>query len=95
MFIVLHESPDIRIAHEHHAGAAFHRDDATLRNRLGAGRLRAGEGRFQPVHTDYRNVFAETITRLFHFDPFASQLFPGYKGNGDNFLGFMKQMKEA
>lgn len=52
-------------------------------------------GRFQPVHTDYRNVFAETITRLFHFDPFASQLFPGYKGNGDNFLGFMKQMKEA
>jgi uncharacterized protein (DUF1501 family) len=52
-------------------------------------------GRYQPVHTDYRNVFAETITRLFHFDPFQSQLFPGYKGNDKNFLGFLKQMKEA
>lgn len=52
-------------------------------------------GRFQPVHTDYRNVFAESITRLFHFDPFQGQMFPGYKGDGANFLGFMKQMKEA
>ena len=51
-------------------------------------------GRFQPVHTDYRTVFAETITRLFHFDPFQSQLFPGYKGDQTNFLGFIKQMKE-
>jgi uncharacterized protein (DUF1501 family) len=51
-------------------------------------------GRFQPVHTDYRNVFAETITRLFHFDPFEGKLFPGYKGDGKNFLGFAKQVKE-
>ena len=52
-------------------------------------------GRFQPVHTDYRTVFAESITRLFHFDPFASQLFPGYKGDASSFIGFSKQMKEA
>jgi uncharacterized protein (DUF1501 family) len=52
-------------------------------------------GRFQPVHTDYRTVFAESITRLFHFDPFQSQLFPGYKGDHTNFLGFLKQMKEG
>ena len=31
----------------------------------------------------------------FHFDPFASQLFPGYKGDPSNFIGFSKQMKEA
>jgi uncharacterized protein (DUF1501 family) len=52
-------------------------------------------GRFQPVHTDYRNVFAESITRLFHFDPFQSNLFPGYKGDGSNFINFAKQLKEA
>jgi uncharacterized protein (DUF1501 family) len=52
-------------------------------------------GRYQPVHTDYRNVFAETVTRLFHFDPFEAKLFPGYKGDGSNFIGFSKQMKEA
>jgi uncharacterized protein (DUF1501 family) len=52
-------------------------------------------GRFQPVHTDYRNVFAESITRLFHFDPFEAKLFPGYKGDGSNFIGFSKQLKEA
>jgi uncharacterized protein (DUF1501 family) len=52
-------------------------------------------GRYQPVHVDYRNVFAESVTRLFHFDPFQANLFPGYKGKGDNFLGFVKQMKEV
>ena len=52
-------------------------------------------GRFQPVHTDYRNVFAESLTRLFHYDPFQSQLFPGYKGDGSNFLNFAKQLKEV
>jgi uncharacterized protein (DUF1501 family) len=52
-------------------------------------------GRFQPVHTDYRNVFAESVTRLFHFDPFQTQVFPGYKGSGTNFLGFAKQLKEV
>ena len=39
--------------------------------------------------------FAETITRMFHFDPFENKLFPGYKGDGKNFLGFSKQLKEA
>jgi uncharacterized protein (DUF1501 family) len=52
-------------------------------------------GRYQPVHVDYRNVFAESVTRLFHFDPFQANLFPGYKGQGSNFLGFVKQQKEV
>jgi uncharacterized protein (DUF1501 family) len=52
-------------------------------------------GRFQPVHVDYRNVFAESVTRLFHFDPFQTQIFPGYKGDSSNFLGFVKQLKEV
>lgn len=52
-------------------------------------------GRYQPVHVDYRTVYAETVTRLFHFDPFTSNCFPGYKGEASNFLGFCKQMKEA
>ncbi len=52
-------------------------------------------GRYQPVHTDYRNVFAESVTRLFHFDPFTNNCFPGYKGDHTNFLGYIKQMKEV
>jgi len=52
-------------------------------------------GRYQPVHTDYRNVFAESVTRLFHFDPFAGNVLPGYKGDHTNFLGFIKQQKEV
>ena len=52
-------------------------------------------GRFQPVTTDFRTVFAETLSKLFHFDPFRAELFPGYKGTGKEYLNFMKQMKEV
>jgi uncharacterized protein (DUF1501 family) len=52
-------------------------------------------GRFQPVTTDFRTVFAESLSKLFHFDPFKAELFPGYKGSGKDYLDFAKQMKEA
>jgi uncharacterized protein (DUF1501 family) len=52
-------------------------------------------GRFQPVTTDFRTVFAESLSKLFHFDPFKSELFPGYKGTHRDYIDFMKQMKEA
>jgi len=52
-------------------------------------------GRFQPVTTDFRNVFAESLSKLFRFDPFRSELFPGYKGTGRDYIEFSKQMKEA
>jgi uncharacterized protein (DUF1501 family) len=39
-------------------------------------------GRFQPVHTDFRAVFAESLSKLFHFDPFKAQVFPGYRAGG-------------
>ena len=53
------------------------------------------DGRFQPVHTDFRTVFAESLIKLFHFDPFKAELFPGYKGSGKDYLDFAKQLKEA
>jgi uncharacterized protein (DUF1501 family) len=52
-------------------------------------------GRFQPVTTDFRTVFAESLSKLFHFDPFKAELFPGYKGSGKEYLDFAKQLKEA
>jgi uncharacterized protein (DUF1501 family) len=52
-------------------------------------------GRFQPVTTDFRSVFAESLSKLFHFDPFRAELFPGYKGNGKEYLNFAKQLQEA
>ena len=52
-------------------------------------------GRFQPVTTDFRTVFAESLSKLFHFDPFKAELFPGYKGNGKDYLNFAKQLKEV
>jgi uncharacterized protein (DUF1501 family) len=51
--------------------------------------------RFQPVTTDFRNVFAESISKLFHFDPFRSGLFPAYKGTHRDYIDFAKQLKDA
>jgi len=51
--------------------------------------------RYQPVTTDFRAVFSESLSKLFHFDPFKSNLFPGYKGTGKDYLNFAKQLKEA
>jgi uncharacterized protein (DUF1501 family) len=50
-------------------------------------------GRFQPVHTDFRAVFAESLMKLFHVDPFAMNIFPGYKPGSKDYLDFMKQLK--
>jgi len=36
------------------------------------------DGRDMPVHTDFRQVFAEALSDLYGFDPFAQQFFPGY-----------------
>ncbi len=51
--------------------------------------------RFMPVHTDFRTVFAESISKLFHFDPFKAKMFPGYNGNGSEYINFLKQLKEV
>jgi uncharacterized protein (DUF1501 family) len=51
--------------------------------------------RFQPVNTDFRAVFSESLSKLFHFDPFKANLFPGYKGSGKDYLNFAKQLKEV
>jgi uncharacterized protein (DUF1501 family) len=51
--------------------------------------------RFQPVNTDFRAVFSESLSKLFHFDPFKANLFPGYKGTGKDYLNFAKQLKEV
>jgi uncharacterized protein (DUF1501 family) len=51
--------------------------------------------RYQPVHTDFRTVFAETLVKLFRFDPYKAKMFPSYNGTPSDFVGFMNQMKEA
>ena len=52
-------------------------------------------GRFQPVHTDFRAVFAESLARLFQVDPIKARIFPGYTPYARSFLDFMKPVKEA
>jgi uncharacterized protein (DUF1501 family) len=49
-------------------------------------------GRFLPVHTDFRAVFAESLIKLFHVDPFQMNIFPGYKPAPDAYQNFMKQL---
>ena len=51
--------------------------------------------RFQPSHTDFRTVFAESISKLFHFDPFKAKMFPGYSGNGGEYVNYLNQLKEV
>jgi uncharacterized protein (DUF1501 family) len=52
-------------------------------------------GRFQPVNTDFRTVYAEALEKLFNFNPYQSKIFPGYKGTPANYLDFMKPVKQA
>jgi len=52
-------------------------------------------GRFQPVHTDFRAVFAESLARLFHVDPIKARIFPDYNPNPKSFLDFMKPLPET
>ncbi len=51
--------------------------------------------RFQPVHTDFRTVFAETLVNMFRFDPYRAKMFPSYNGTPKEFLNFLNPMKEA
>ena len=50
-------------------------------------------GRFCPVHTDFRAVFAESLIKMFGIDPFAMNIFPGYKPAAGAYLDFAKQLK--
>lgn len=48
-------------------------------------------GRFQPVHTDFRAVFAESLMKMFAFDPFKSDgFFPGWKPKAVDYLNYAK-----
>jgi uncharacterized protein (DUF1501 family) len=46
--------------------------------------------RFQPVHTDFRAVFAESINKLYKVDPLRARIFPGFNPRRDMLLDFMK-----
>jgi uncharacterized protein (DUF1501 family) len=53
-------------------------------------------GRFQPVHTDFRAVFAETLMKMFNFDPFKNEgFFPNWKPKSVDYLNFAKPVKLA
>ena len=52
-------------------------------------------GRFQQVTTDFRAVFAESLAKLFRFDPFKSQIFPDYRGGPRNYINFAQQLKDV
>jgi uncharacterized protein (DUF1501 family) len=53
------------------------------------------EGRFQPVHTDFRSVFAESLVKLFSFDPLKANIFPGFRPTAKDYLDFVKPAKLA
>ena len=47
-------------------------------------------GRFQPVHTDFRAVFAESLNKMFHVDPVKLKLFPEWNPTAHSLLDFAK-----
>lgn len=54
------------------------------------------DARFQPVHTDFRAVMAESMMKLFGVDPVkAAALFPGYRPAAKDYLNFMKPVKSV
>ena len=45
------------------------------------------DGRYQPVNTDFRTVFAESLSKLFHFDPFkGGRCSPATRARGKDYL---------
>lgn len=52
-------------------------------------------GRFMPVHTDFRLVFAETLYKLFDFNAFDYDYFPGWSQPADKPLDFLKKVQLA
>ena len=51
-------------------------------------------GRFLPVHTDFRLVFAESLNRLFRLDPIKSKIFPELTSK-TGLLEFLKPLPEV
>lgn len=51
--------------------------------------------RFQPVHTDFRNVFAESLNKLFHIDPIKLRLFPEWNPGAHSLLEFAKPVAQV
>ena len=52
-------------------------------------------GRFLPVHTDFRAVFAESLSKLFYVNPIQTHIFPEYVPTKGSLLDFMKQLPQA
>jgi uncharacterized protein (DUF1501 family) len=52
-------------------------------------------GRFLPVHTDFRAVFAESLNKLFGIDPMKLKLFPDWNPTAHSLLDFAKPVKIA
>ncbi len=53
-------------------------------------------GRFQPVKTDFRDVFAESLGKMFHFDVARqTEMFPGYAGLKASQLNFLNEIPKA
>jgi uncharacterized protein (DUF1501 family) len=52
-------------------------------------------GRFQPVHTDFRAVFAESLNKLFHVDPIKLKMFPDWNPTAHSLLDFAKPVVTA
>ena len=50
-------------------------------------------GRFLPVHTDFRAVFAESLNRLFGIDPIKLKLFPEWNPTAHSLLEFAKPVQ--
>jgi uncharacterized protein (DUF1501 family) len=48
------------------------------------------DGRFLPVHTDFRAVFAESLHSLFSIDPIKLKLFPEWNPAAHSLLNFAK-----
>jgi uncharacterized protein (DUF1501 family) len=48
--------------------------------------------RFQPVHTDFRAVFAESLNKLYKVDPLKLRIFPGFNPRKEMLLDFMKPL---
>ena len=41
----------------------------------------------------FRAIFAESLIKLFHVDPFQMNIFPGYKPAPDAYQNYMKQLQ--
>ena len=82
--------------------AALHFDEALFAqfDAMGVQRahvtLHVGAGTFQPVKTDFRDVFSESLAKMFHFDVAKqTEMFPGYGGLKASQLNFLNEVPKA